>query len=63
MNPSDQVRLHVDTATDAADGVKRLLDFRSQYVHLGIAGVHAVSALAIALDRFAAAIEKPLEEA
>lgn len=57
MDLSDQIRLHIDTATDAADGVKRLTDYRGQYVHLGIAAVHAVSALALSLDRFAAAVE------
>ena len=62
MNPSDQVRLHADMAGDALDGLKRLRDYRKQYVHLGIAGTHAVIGLALALDRFAAAIEKPLEE-
>lgn len=57
MNTSDHVRLNADSAVDIADGVTRLSDFRKQYVNLGIAGVHAVAALALSLDRFAAAIE------
>ena len=54
---ADDVRTHVATASQAAEAVSRIRDYRGKYVHLGIAGVHALAALALAVDRFAAAIE------
>jgi len=53
---SDEIGVHVTTAREAADAVARVRDYRGKYVHLGVAGVHALSALAIALDRLAVAI-------
>ena len=53
---SDDLALHVDTATDALDGLKQMRDFRTRYIHVGVGAVHAICALALALDRLAQAI-------
>lgn len=53
--------LHIDTATQAADAVSRCRDYRSKYVHLGVAGVHVLAALAISLDRLAGVLEPTKE--
>lgn len=62
MSARDEVRAHVASATDSVSGITGLRDYRARYIQLGVAGVHALAALALALERFAAAIEPHTHE-
>lgn len=53
---SDDLGPLVNTARQAADAIAACGDYRTKYVHLGIAAVHAVLGLAISVDRLASAI-------
>ena len=59
---SEEIGLLVTAATEAADDAgHRRGDFRGRYVYVGRGLIYALSALALALERFAAAVHPPKE--
>lgn len=57
MSTRDEVRVLAASAVETADTVDQLRDYRAKYVRLGVAGVRVLAALALTLERFAAAVE------
>ena len=58
---TEEIGLLVTAATEAADDAGQHRDYRGKYVHVGRGLVYALSALALAVERFAAAVH-PKEE-
>ena len=54
---NEDLGLLITAATDAADDAKQHRDYRGKYVHIGRGLIYTGTALANAINRFAAAIE------